>query len=153
MQKYREGTWFAVTLRDGGYAAGRVSRKSPDSGVLVGYFFGPRLSTPPTVADVVPLTADRAVHICRFGDLHLRDGKWPIVGDSLGWHRDQWPTPRFVRREELPHRAWHVEYDDSDPNRVVSETPIDFDESTFPRDAMSGAGAVEIVLTKLLAAK
>ena len=36
---YREGDWFAVPLRDGGYAAGLIARANP-KGVLLGYFFG-----------------------------------------------------------------------------------------------------------------
>jgi len=41
---YSEGDWFAVPLRGGGFAAGVIARAMPrKEGVLLGYFFGPRL--------------------------------------------------------------------------------------------------------------
>jgi hypothetical protein len=48
---YREGDWFAVPLRDGGYAVGLVARMDNRGGVL-GYFFGPRRDDVPSPSDV-----------------------------------------------------------------------------------------------------
>jgi hypothetical protein len=39
--KYREGDWFAVPLRNGGFAVGLVARANPKA-ALLGYFFGPK---------------------------------------------------------------------------------------------------------------
>lgn len=44
-RNYREGSRFAVPLRQGGYAVGLVARVNP-RGVLLGYFFGPRHDVP-----------------------------------------------------------------------------------------------------------
>ena len=37
--EYREGDWFAVPSRDGGFAVGVIARANP-GGVLLGYSFG-----------------------------------------------------------------------------------------------------------------
>jgi len=57
---YREGTWFAVPLKDGGYAAGVVARVGR-RGVLFGYFFGPRRPAAPSLSDLEGLTPNNAV--------------------------------------------------------------------------------------------
>ena len=62
-----------------------------------------------------------------------------------------WPTPAFGRLEELTGRAFKVIYDDADPNRLLGEERIDRSElASMPKDGLSGAGAVERILTRLL---
>ena len=56
--------------------------------------------------------------------------------------------PDFVRRSP-GMRACLVRYSDDDPNRVEAEHPID-DDPELPVDSLSGYGAVEIKLDKLL---
>lgn len=57
----------------------------------------------------------------------------------------------FGRYEELTGRAVRVIYDANDPNRLMREEATSKEEvDQLPRDALLGAGAVEIVLTKLL---
>jgi hypothetical protein len=58
--------------------------------------------------------------------------------------------PAFVRSDELGGRAWTVRYADDDPNKVLGEDPVAFGTSKLDRDSVFGAGAVELVLTKLL---
>jgi hypothetical protein len=149
--KYAEGDWFAVPLRDGGYALGIVARASR-GGVLLGYFFGPRRVAAPTLLEVAHLRADAAILIGRFGHLGLKQGKWTTFGRLDGWDRTAWPMPRFVRYEELTGRSFAVVYDPDDPNRLLREDEISPGTAEqCPRDAMAGAGAVEIRLTRLLA--
>jgi hypothetical protein len=57
--------------------------------------------------------------------------------------------PQFVRKDELSRRAWIVQYSDENPSIVELEIPTDYD-TDLERDGLYGAGAVEIVLTKLL---
>ncbi|HEX7658610.1 MAG TPA: immunity 26/phosphotriesterase HocA family protein [Pseudonocardiaceae bacterium] len=148
--KYREGDWFAVPLRDNGYAVGVVARANKD-GILLGYFFGPRRLELPQLTDVRDMTKAQAILVGRFGDLHLIQGKWPILGRLHDWHRDDWPMPVFVRYEELTGRSFRVYYDDDDPNNVPREEQIPPGVAEQgPKDRMMGAGFVERVLTKIL---
>jgi hypothetical protein len=149
---YREGDWFAVPLRGGGFAAGFIARAMPrKEGVLLGYFFGPKRDTVPTLDEISSLSASDAALVERFGDLGILDGTWPLVGHTDRWDRDAWLTPTFGRSEELTGRAFKVIYDDTDPNRVLREERIDPSElATLPKDGLSGAGAVERILTRLL---
>jgi hypothetical protein len=148
--RYREGDWFAVPLREGGYAAGMVARANSE-GVLLGYFFGPAGEEVPSLQCLEQLDHGRAVFVCTFGHLALRSGTWPIVGRSPGWSRRDWPMPSFARHEELTGRSFRVSYDDADPNRLLSEEEIPSVEAEqLPKDGLFGAGAVEKILTKLL---
>lgn len=147
---YREGDWFAVPLRDGGYAVGVVARMDGRGGVL-GYFFGPRRDTVPSLEEVHDLDPGQTLRIIRFGDLGLIENEWPIIGQSKAWERDHWPLPDFGRLEEVSGRALRVEYSEDNLAAAAGETQGPRDEvAKLPRDALSGAGAVELVLTHLL---
>jgi hypothetical protein len=144
---YTEGTVFLVPLRNAGYARGVVARAGRRGG-LFGYFFGPPLesSKSATLDDLDPGTSVLKV---RFGDLGLINGEWLILGKMANWKRADWPMPEFVRRELRSGRAWIVRRSDADPGRIESERPTDSD-SQLQNDALSGYGAVEIKLTKLM---
>ncbi len=147
--KYAEGDWFAVPLRDHGFAVGLVARANPH-GVLCGYFFGPRHDAVPDVEAVAGLHPLDALLVTKFGHLGLRSGKWPIMGQT-DWRRSDWPMPHFGRYEELTGRSWEVVYDNDDPNRVLSESQVSDDvRDRLPDDGLGGAGWVEIRLTRLL---
>jgi len=149
--KYEEGTWFAVPLRNGGYALGVVGRKGR-RGATLGYFFGPRHHTIPTLAEVEGLSPDRAVLVEIFGDLGLIQGRWPIIGRAPTWERRRWPMPVFGRVEDLTGRALRVEYDEETLLDVIREVPVPRAEiEHLPKDGASGAGFIEATLTKLLA--
>ena len=147
---YSEGTWFAVPLRSGGFGLGVVARATAEGGVILAYLFGPRRATIPTLADATRLDPLMAVKVARIGDLNLITGAWPIIGQSPTWHRGIWSTPTFIRSDELSRRAWKVRYADDDPNQVIAEEPVAFGTATLDRDVVFGAGAVELVLAKLL---
>ncbi|MGH9182721.1 MAG: Imm26 family immunity protein [Acidimicrobiales bacterium] len=149
---YGDGDWFAVPLREGGgYGVGVVARHDGRGGVI-GYLFGLRADEAPTLDDVAGLRPSDAVRVMRFGDLGLIKGQWPILGTLEGWDPEDWPIPAFGRREPSG-RAFRVIYSPEDLRGPVREEPITDDEcDRLPRDALSGAGAVELVLTQLLAA-
>jgi hypothetical protein len=144
-----EGTWFAVPLRSRGYTAGVVARTS-GTGVMTGYFFDKVWAQPPALEQLKGLKPDAALRVLRFGDLGLLDGTWPIIGRDETWRRGEWPTPAFIRRDELSRKAWKVEYSDTDPSVVASETRVDYETTGLERNASCGAGSVEIQLTQLL---
>jgi hypothetical protein len=148
--KYKEGDWFVVPLRDGGLAVGVVARSNPE-GVLLGYFFGPRRDQSPELDDVARLKAEDAVLVGKFGHLGLKQGKWPILGQLEGWSRAEWPTPAFVRYEELTGRSFKVFYSDDNPNQLLREEQIAPGAAEQgPKDGLMGAGFVEKILTSSL---
>lgn len=147
-----EGTWFAVPLRSRGFAIGVVARTSSGGGVVLSYFFGDVWEQPPPLKDVKHLMPESAVRILRVGDLGLIAETWPVIGRDPNWQRSEWKVPEFVRRDELSRKAWKVVYSDCDANVVVSEVRTAYEETGLERDAVLGAGAAEIVLTRLLAA-
>ncbi|MFC8730863.1 Imm26 family immunity protein [Luteimicrobium sp. NPDC057192] len=144
---YREGHWFAVPLRDGGFALGLVARANRD-GVLFGYFFGPWRDELPSLTEAQGLAPDDAVLVGKFGHLGLKQGRWRLLGRDRDWDRDALPMPAFVRYEELTGRSLKVTYDDDDPNRLVrvEEIPSGAVEQG-PKEGLMGAGFVEKVLT------
>ena len=147
---YKEGTWFAVPLRDGGYGVGIVARMAR-RGVTLGYFFGPRRSAVPTLSEVETLTPDKAVLVEVFGDLGLIEGRWPIIGRNASWDRQLWPVPGFRRIEDHTGRAFRMELSEDDLFSIVREISVPRDEAErLPKHGLSGAGAVESVLTRLL---
>ncbi len=152
--KYGEGTWFVVPLREGGRAIGVIARFSiyRDSGVALGYFFPPLGQDIPSINDVVDLAPEQAIDVRLFGDLFLHDGRWSIIGEDPAWIRARWPFPNFIRRERLtnPPRFWRVIYDDDDPTKILLEERMSGDDESLQPDLLSGAGAVELVLTKKL---
>jgi hypothetical protein len=147
---YKEGTWFAVPLRDSGFAIGLVARATRRGGVILCYFFGPNRTSVPSLADVEPLRRDDALCAWSIGNLHFIEGKWPIIGESTSWSREEWPMPQFIRREDFSGRAWRVYYSDQDPNKVIREEAESYDCETLETDSLRGAGAVEIALSKIL---
>lgn len=147
---YEEGDWFAVPLRNGGFALGVVARTNPD-GVLLGYFFGSKYAKVPDLGEVKQFRSSDAVMVRRFGHLGLKQGKWPILGRLTDWNRREWSMPGFVRYEELTGRSYRVFYDDNDPNKLVREEQVQPDEpEQGAKDGLLGAGAVEKVLTGIV---
>lgn len=154
---YREGTWFAVPLQDGGYAAGLVARmrKRGRGAVLFGYFFGPKRDRVPACEDVESYSARQALLAAIFSDLGLFEGEWPIICHTEEWDRSKWPMPWFGRvvvgGPNGPRVGFITRYSDDDPNEVVAEERCDVDEvKDYPKDGMSGSGAIEVRLTRLL---
>ena len=138
-------------IEGGGYAVGVVARMAPMGRVLTGYFFGPRRAEVPTLEEVRGHRPKLAVLVQRFGDLHLMEDKWPVLGYDDSWQREEWPMPAFGRYVESDGKAWRVEYKGDDPNSVPRETRISVEESQeLPNNGLLGAGAVEIRLSKLL---
>ncbi len=146
---YREGTWFGVPLRKGGFAVGVVARATAKGKVILCYFFGPRRETVPPLGDIERLEPTDSIRVIRVGDLSLIDGDWQIIGQATSWKRSDWPMPAFVRKDDLSRKAWRIQYSDDDPSAIDHGEPEHY-ESTLERDAMFGAGAAEIVLTELL---
>jgi hypothetical protein len=147
---YCEGDWFAVPLREGGFAVGVVARANPKA-ALLGYFFGPRRVDVPSLEDMADLKPADAVLVGKLGHLGLTGGTWPILGRLEGWDRDEWSMPVLVRYEELTGRSFKVSYDDDDPNKLIREEQVvPGSDEQGPKDGLMGAGYAEKVLRSLL---
>jgi hypothetical protein len=165
--KYSEGDIFGVPLRDGKFARGVVTRISPE-GILIGYFFGPKLDELGGAS--IALDPQKAVKIFYFGDTRIINGAWPLIGRVSDWDRASWPSPQFLRIDPLrknlgswityaddnPEEETNIEYfvlPDVDDNASVQQN-ADVSRVLGPqyyaRDGMAGSGYVELVLTDLL---
>ncbi|MFF3453711.1 Imm26 family immunity protein [Streptomyces sp. NPDC002730] len=143
---YSPGDIFAVPLRDHGYAHGVVAR-ADGKGIVLGYFFGPRVESLESPPQARTFEANLAIKICRFGDLGLIREKWPVVGRLESWNPAQWSVPEFCRGGDI-----RVVYDD-DSLTVSREERLDSRECRLlPQDGLEGAGFAEIKLTRLLGA-
>lgn len=130
--EYREGQYFVLPLERGTCAVGLLARLPPRGGVSLGYFFGPRRTTPPTDPQYFrELTADHAVFVCRFRDAPLYRGQWPLLGLRTPFVRSEWPIPPFHRYDGGTTLApgvtdvtdWRVEYGEDNLIVPVSEQP------------------------------
>ncbi len=147
---YKEGDWFAVPLRNGGYALGLIARLDGKGGFL-GYFFGPRHEQIPVQQDTISLSSSDAILIRHFGDLGLLREEWPIIFHPDAWSRADWPLPAFARIAVDEGWALRVEYSETDISKPLHEASINLEEARrLPEDGVSGYGAIEIRLTKLL---
>ncbi len=151
MFSYTEGTWFAVPIRQGGYAVGIVARTaSEEDPIILAYFFGPKRDAVPTMEQVETLAPNSAIKVIPVSDMGIREGSWPIIGKSEHWDREAWAMPKFVRKDEIGKAAWLVAYADDDPNQVLSEKRIPYETSGYERDGLFGSGAAEIILGQIL---
>ena len=146
---YREGQAFEVTMRSGNIGIGVIARMAPKGKLLLGYFFRPNDEAPDRL--LASLRPSDAVMVGMFGDLHLFDGKWKVIGDLPNWDRSRWPVPEFMKRDPLgmlPDRV--VVYDDDD----ISKPPKWQLRTTIPSgladDGLMGAGYVELKLQQIL---
>jgi hypothetical protein len=147
---YREGSWFVVPLRTGGYALGVVARMAPRGRIILAYLFGTKFGEIPGTDAAKNLQPIHAIRRLRVGDLGLVNGEWRVLGESEGWQRTDWPMPNFVRRDDLSKCAWRVSYSDSDPGKLIAEEPVPFDATGLEVSGLFGYGAVELLLTKML---
>lgn len=135
-----------MPLRDHGYAIGVVAR-ADGKGIALGYFFGPRVESLEDPPQARTFEANSAIKVCRFGDLGLIRGKWPVLGRMESWDPTQWNVPDFCRDGDI-----RVVYD-GDSLAVIREERLDSREcQPLPQDGLEGAGFVEIKLTRLLGA-
>lgn len=149
LQPYREGSWFAIPLGNGGYATGLVARLSPQGKVMLAYLFGPTHWTRPTLADVQELTPADALKVIRTGDVAVANGRWPVIGNMLDFRREDWPVPMFIRRADALKRAWQSTYAD-DPARPEKEVSVPYETQGLESDSLFGYGSTELLMTKLL---
>ena len=92
----------------------------------------------------------RALLLREFGDLGFLDGEWSILGSIPDWDRHEWPMPPRIRVDEEAGKAWLSYYDESTFECLKEERVDPALADSYPEDGVSGYGAVEIRLTRLL---
>jgi len=147
---YKEGDWFAVPLKDGSFGIGLAARVFSRGGVL-GYFFGPKRSSLPSLEELEVLIPNQAVTAFMFGDLHLLENKWLILGRRGPWNKADWPIPAFGFQEPITKRTYKRVYSEDDLDLWEHQIPISLEEyQKLSSDGLYGAGAAESHLNRLL---
>ena len=147
---YGEGTWFAVPLRISlRYGVGVVARSDEDT-CIFGYFFGPSRTELPSLDELCKLCPQDAVWRSNFGYLGLIEGRWPILGLTANWDREQWPIPPLYRGDIATGRELKLSYYDDTLDFLYERTCSVEEAKQSPYDSGCGVGAVEIELTRLL---
>lgn len=147
---YSAGTWFAVPLDGGHWAAGLAAHIDPAGRAIIGYFFGP-FDTIPSMSQLARFRPNEAVLVGKFGDLHIIRGTWPIIGNQEPWEVGEWPLPVFANRDPITNRLRRVVYAPDDLLRpVVFEEVADRELHGAPEDGAMGARYVELRLARLL---
>lgn len=148
---YKEGDWFAIPLKDGGYASGIIARASR-GGVLLGYFFGPRHKNMPSAEEILGLDPGQAIFIGMFGDLGLLQSEWSIIAKTREWRREAWPVPDFGRVDSInTDIAYRITYDENRLTHVIRELRVTPEEArSLPEDGLFGYVALELRLNRLL---
>jgi Immunity protein 26 len=128
-----EGQFFMLPVERGQYALGLIARVPRRGGVLLGYFFGPRRTSPPDDESLNGLHAQQASFVCRFKDSSLFRGEWKLLRALQGFDRALWPVPAFHRFDgsvtHVPASSsvsdWRVEYGDDNLIVPLNETPAE----------------------------
>ncbi len=129
--RLQEGQFFLLPVERGQYAVGLIARVPRRGGVLLGYFFGPRRTSPPDDATLNGLHATQAAFVCRFKDSSLFRGEWKLLRSLQGFDRARWPVPAFHRFDgsvtHVPASSatsdWRVEYGDDNLIVPLNEVP------------------------------
>jgi len=152
--QYREGQWFVIPLRAGGYALGTIVRGCNKTKGGLGYFFGPKYREIPDDKVIWEKSPADAILITWFSDLGIINGSWPLLRSTRPFSIDDWPIPKFGHKDPLvPGKGYIREYtmDAYGSWMLKKESIVAVEEIIdFPEDVFMGGGAVEIKLTKLL---
>ncbi len=81
------------------------------------------------------------------------NNEWKIITSIDNFKREDWPMPKFLRREEFTGRSLLITYADDNPGKEVAEEVCRPETTGYPADGLCGAGYVEIVLTERLGPK
>jgi Immunity protein 26 len=150
-QSYKEGDWFTIPLREGGYAVRLIARSRHKKQTQFEYFFGSKRDLAPDVAQLYELTKEDAILIGRFSMLGLAEGRWKVIGRFNVWDRQAWDMPEFVRSDLISGTHYVTRYSEDNLNvRLTERIAISEEGLKLPYDSLMGSGAVEMRLTYLL---
>lgn len=143
---YEEGDVFAIPLPSGGYARVVIAR-ADGKGIVLGYFYGPRIADTEHLSGS-ELRPEDAIRVGFVGDLGITS-TWRSVGKLNGFSRARYPVPVFHREVLLTPTVLKVYYDEDTLN-VVREERLAPGEQRGPKDGLMGAEFAERLLDRLL---
>ena len=147
--KLKEGDLITLPLLNK-FAVGLITRIDEDK-IPLGYFYSHLTDTRYTELKQVNIDLDRPIFIKQFGFQGFKDNSWQVIGNLPNFLRSDFPVPVFFHHT-LPFKPVLVYFDD-DMNEIRRQA-IDEGEieryKDYPRTGLSGSGAVEIMLRKLL---
>lgn len=149
-QTFREGDFFSVSLRRGGFGIGLLARQPRRGTVVLGYFFGPRRPLSDLTDELHALKPADAQMVCRFKDTALHRGLWRVVGTAKNWDRAQWPVPPFLRKEGLSGKGIRIEYDGDNLMVPLREVEAGVTDGTLPDDVVFDEERLVEVLDRIL---
>lgn len=149
-KNYSEGTIFAVPLKSKGYLVGVVARTSKAyKGSILGYFFGKKYKTVPTIKKVDGIDPAKAIKIYIVIDVNLINNKWPIIGKFTDWDRTKFPMPYFVRKDPILEKAKRIKYSEVDLSKILKEWPEPYN-SKLEESGICSAIIVEEMLLDII---
>ncbi|MCX5515704.1 hypothetical protein C3941_06360 [Kaistia algarum] len=150
----KNGDLFLVQDDGDLLALGLIARGN-NRAIKLGYFFDPSNLCQFNNVDRMNLSASDAIYIAKFSYLHLKNGKWPIVGHLADFSRETWPMPVFQYRNILTNIMQYRMYDEEKLEYMIGE----YDEfsiedyaksSIMASDGLDGAIYVENFLRGIL---
>ena len=134
------GAVFHVDGRDGG-AAYCVVAACDLRGLVIG-----RLFREADVSSIETLDTSLPNIPVRFGDLHIREGKWKPAGVIRDFNIDEWRV-KYFRRKNVFGQVFVTTY--GDHAELISEVRVSESEAEdLPDGAGHGAGAIEILISQ-----
>lgn len=159
-KNYKQGTLFRIPLDDEREAIGLIVIRSEKGGIMYGYFFENKEELYEGDFNRI-IKNERCLLKARFGDLHLRDGTWPIIDGITYAIPNEWAEDHFTRklhdyekRQFGPeYNYWMIKYSHHNLAHETARAPSVIQDRTMPRDGLLGAGAVEAALKALLSGR
>lgn len=155
LSQFPEGTFFSLPLEDGRFAVGIIARRSPSKGKYLGhfgYFWGPYLSVDACRINLDRLSPKNAQLNLITSGLHLKSGRWSVIGQKEPWDRKEWPFPDFYQHPPGTNIFYRVRFDEDDIGRMKLQELIP-DTQNLDEYSVSGAAAAEIKLSKAMGAR
>ena len=147
---YAEGDCFAVPLCDGGFARGVIARMNK-KGVVLGYFFGPKILKITDIYITPDMIPANCIDASFFGHLGLVTNEWTVIGKIAPWIRGDWPIPIYGFIDPIWKKWGELRYtSEKDLLTSVFQRVSVEEASLHLQNGLSGSKAVEIYLNKLL---
>lgn len=146
---YQEGDVFAYPLVDTGkFGIGLVGRVAPRGGIIKIYLFDFCLDTVPQFGALPLMTKQDVVRYMRTGDRFLLQERWKVLGQLVGWRRDQWCDRVYWQKDPIRGFLFLAFYEEDDPSDLLERRRTDVVPANISPDGLAGVAFVEKVMEK-----
>lgn len=158
--KSKNGSLFIVMNEGRRVGLGLIARGNGRP-IRLGYFFPLAVLGDTNDIGSLSLTPSQAVLVRKFGDLEIRRGNWPVIGELPGFSKDAWPMPKFERYLEGydgTEKRIITEYDEERLSEYIfeleaSQLPKDYDLTFVVYGGLAGAFSLAAQLEDVLEAR